>query len=104
MGSWVPQLSSVQLSTAIGGGTVDAAAVLADFANLKGQFPHSVLVRSDDYSSFQQGGYWVALVAQPFPSAADANAWCDSVGLSANECFAKRLSHTDGPEGSTAHR
>ena len=66
VGSWVPQLSSVQLSTAIGGGTVDAAAVLADFANLKGQFPRSVLVRSDDYSSFQQGGYWVALVAQPF--------------------------------------
>jgi hypothetical protein len=88
----------------ISGAPVDAAAVLSDFADLKGQFSNIILVRSDDYSSFRQGGYWVTLVATPFASAAGANAWCDSMRLSPNECFAKRLSQTDGPDGSTAYR
>jgi serine/threonine-protein kinase len=102
--TWVPQLSSRQPGMVIDGVTVDAAAVLADFADLKGQFPDSVLVRSDEYSSFRQAGYWVTVVAKPFASAAEANAWCASVGRGPDDCFAKRLSHTHGPTGSTVHR
>lgn len=104
VGSWVPQLSSRRVGMVIDGETVDADAIARDFAASRGQFAESVLVRSQDYSSFREAGYLVTLVALPFSSAEAANAWCESAGRGPDDCFAKRLSHTDGPTGNTVHR
>ena len=62
------------------------------------------MVSSNDYSSFVYSNYYVAMVPREFPTAAGANAWCDSEGFSADNCFAKRLSHNDGPDGNSVER
>ncbi len=38
------------------------------------------------------------------PRQTDANSWCSQNGYGVNDCFAKRLSHTDGPPGNTVPR
>ncbi len=104
VGNWVPQLSSKRLGLTVHGVTFDYSAILADFQALRARFPQSVLIRSDDYTSYQSPGYWVTVLAQTFPSADDANAWCDANGFAVEDCFAHRLSHTEGPAGSSKLR
>lgn len=104
VGSWVPQLSSKAVGTTANGVTYDSELILRDFRTTAAGYPAAVLLRSGDFRSFTLRGYWVTVVATPFPTAAQANAWCDSAGLDAAACFAKRLSHTDGPQGTTVQR
>lgn len=104
VGYWVPQLSSKQLGVRLNGVTFDYPAILADFQALRTRFPQSVLIRSDDYSSYLRPGFWVTVAAQTYASANDANAWCDTNGFAAEDCYAHRLSHTDGPAGSSKLR
>jgi hypothetical protein len=104
VGRWVPQLSSKQVGTVDGGVTYDEAAILTEVEALKARFAHAVVIRSDDFTSFRRPGFWVTVVAAPSPSADGANSWCVDNGLARDQCFAKRLSHADGPEGSTVPR
>jgi hypothetical protein len=104
VGSWVPQISAKQVGTDAGGSSYDEAAIRTEVQGAKSRYGQAVLVRSDDYTSFRRKGFWVIVVATPFPSAREANAWCDANGLGAGDCFAKRLSHTDGPGGNTVPR
>jgi serine/threonine-protein kinase len=46
----------------------------------------------------------VTLAAEPFDTAEAANAWCVTQALAPGDCFAKRLSHSDGPSGNTRPR
>jgi hypothetical protein len=80
---------------------IDAAAM---FHSLQSSYPDVFMVSSNDYSSFVYSNYYVAMVPREFPTAAGANAWCDSEGFSADNCFAKRLSHNDGPDGNSVER
>jgi serine/threonine-protein kinase len=95
VGHWVPQLSSKRLGLTVHGVTFDYLDIMADFQALRTRFPHSVLIRSDDYSSYRQPDYWVTVLAETYPSAEAANAWCDANGFAAEDCYAHRLSHTD---------
>jgi hypothetical protein len=104
VGSWVPQISARQLGTVAGGTSYDEAAIGAEVQGAKARYGKAVLIRSGDYTSFRRSGYWVIIVATPFPTAGKANAWCDANGLGAGDCFAKRLSHTEGPQGNTVPR
>lgn len=104
VGYWVPQLSSKQVGTVDAGVVYDDAAILRDVLAYKSTYPQAAVLRSEDYTSFSLGGFWVTIVATPFATAAQANAWCDAQSLGSNDCFAKRLSHTDGPQGNTVHR
>jgi serine/threonine-protein kinase len=104
VGSWVSQLSSKQLGRPVHGVTFGYPEILADFQALHARFPDSVLIRSDDYSSYGKPGYWVTVMAKPYASPNAANAWCDANGIPAEDCFAHRLSHTDGPAGSSKTR
>jgi hypothetical protein len=102
---WVPQIASKQVGTVDAAGvTFDEAAILGEVAALKARFPDAVVVRSDDFTSFRRAGFWVTLVASPSASADQANAWCVANGFAPADCFAKRLSHTAGPQGSTVTR
>lgn len=103
-GSWVPQLSSKRLGLPVHGVTFGYPEILADFQALHARFPHSVLIRSDDYSSYGQPGYWVTVLAERYASPDAANAWCDANGIPAEDCYAHRLSHTGGPAGSSKTR
>lgn len=105
VGYWVPQVSSKTI------GTIDSAGVeygyteiLAGFQDWRRRYADAVLLRSGDFTSFRSSGYWVVVVARPFADSAGANRWCDQQGLARDDCFAKRLSRTDGPEGNTEPR
>jgi serine/threonine-protein kinase len=104
VGKWIPQLSSKREGDVVGGTRYDAAAVLADFRSWQERVPSSVLTRSERFTSFRGQDYWVTLAAEPFDTAEAANAWCDSKGLPPGDCFAKRLSHSEGPGGNTRPR
>lgn len=104
VGYWVPQLSSKKDGLVADGITYDDDAIWANFQRLKTAHSDAVLLRSDDYSSFSNPGFWVTVVAQPFGNPSAANAWCSQAAYGADDCFAKRLSHTDGPTGNTVHR
>ena len=104
VGKWIPQLSSKREGDVVDGTRYDAAAVLADFNGWKERVPSSVLTRSERFTSFRGQDYWVTVAAEPFATAEAANAWCDTEGLAPGDCFAKRLSHTEGPGGNTRPR
>ena len=97
VGWWIPQLSS----------NTDSASAMAKFWSLQGMAGHYTdvfMVSSNDYTSFRHSGYYVTLIPRIFSTAAAANAWCDSEGFAIDNCLAKRLSHTDGPDGNTVER
>lgn len=104
VGSWVPQLSSKQLGMTVHGVTFGYPEIFAGFQALHTRFPRSVLIRSDDYSTYGRAGYWVTIMAEPHASPDAANAWCANNGIPAEDCFAHRMSHTDGPAGSSKTR
>lgn len=104
VGSWVPQLSAKRNGLVADGTTYDAASILANHQSLVGRYPEAKLLRSGDYSTYASGGFWVTVLAQPFPTAAGANAWCDAQGIAPTECYAKLISHTASAAGSTKLR
>jgi serine/threonine-protein kinase len=104
VGKWIPQLSSKREGDVVDGTRYDAAAVLADFRSWQERVPSSVLTRSERFTSFRGQDYWVTLANEPFDTAAAANAWCVTKGLAPGDCFAKRLSHSEGPSGNTRPR
>lgn len=104
VGKWIPQLSSKREGDVVDGTTYDAAAILDEFTSWKDQVPSSVLTRSERFTSFRATDYWVVLAAEPFDTAEAANAWCDAQGIAPGDCFAKRLSYTEGPGGNTRPR
>jgi hypothetical protein len=101
---WVPQLSATSTGMTVGGVRYDEARILADFRAVHATYPDAALLRSGDYRSFTQPGYWVVVLARTFDDAAAANAWCDRQGFDPDNCFAKRLSRTGGPKGNTVAR
>jgi serine/threonine-protein kinase len=103
VGKWIPQLSSKREGDVVGT-RYDAAAVLTDFRSWQERVPSSVLTRSERFTSFRGQGYWVTLAAEPFDTAEAANTWCVTKALAPGDCFAKRLSHSDGPSGNTRPR
>jgi hypothetical protein len=104
VGSWVPQISSKKTGLVVDGVTFDDAQIWEDFQRSQSFHPDAILVRSSDYKSFRSPGYWVTLIADRYSTAAAANAWCDSQGYAASDCFAKRLSHVSGPAGNSVLR
>jgi serine/threonine-protein kinase len=104
VGRWVPQIGSKATGLVVNGRTFDEASILADFTVSRSRFPQAILLRSDDWSSFRRGGFFVTLIGQPFATPQEANAWCDQQNLLRDDCFAKRLSHTEGPEGNSLAR
>jgi hypothetical protein len=103
-GLWVPQLSSKRPGTVDDGTTYDASSIYAHYTGLVGSYTNVRLLYSGDWSVYREGDYWVAIAGEGFATAASANAWCDARGFSADDCFAKRMSHTAGPAGSTEPR
>lgn len=103
-GSWVAELSAKTPGMVVNGTTYDYEMIWQDYQQQVAAHPGALLLNSSDYSTFALGGYWVTVMSQQFASGADANAWCANQGIDANDCFAKLISHTAGPQGSTVPR
>ncbi|MGS0685083.1 hypothetical protein ACVBEQ_08020 [Nakamurella sp. GG22] len=97
VGWWIPQLSS----------NTDSDSAMTKFRTLQGRGPgygEIFMVDSADFTSFRNSGYYVILMPEVFLTAGEANAWCDAEGFAIDDCLAKQLSHTDGPDGLTVER
>lgn len=103
-GLWVPQLSSKRPGTVDNGIRYDDTTILSHYRGLAARYPGAALLWSGDWPVFKGDDYWVVIVAQPFATPAQANAWCDQQGFGADDCLAKNLSHTGGPAGTTVNR
>lgn len=104
VGQWVPQLSSKSYGTVADGVTYDYEAIWNDFQTTRQSHADALLLWSGDYTSFTFDNYWVTVVPEPSGTGAQANAWCDSQGFGKDQCFAKRISHSAKPKGSTLPR
>jgi hypothetical protein len=97
---WVPQLSA----NPSGG---DSTTILEDHNALKAEYEESrgvVLIFSNDYQSFRSlDGWWVTVARAPFETYQEALDWCIESGRNRNNCFAKLVSKTEGPEGTSKY-
>jgi hypothetical protein len=101
---WVPQLYAERPGAVRGSSTMDATSILRDYTAVKAQYPNALLLASGDFTSFAMPGYYVVVEPRPVATAQEAVAWCTAQARSAEFCYAKLLSHTAGPDGSTVYR
>lgn len=106
---WVPQISAKR--TGLVAPDVDGRVVtwtnteiLAQHQRLRQQYPGTRLIWSDEWNTFDLRGWWVTLAGATFAEPDSANAWCDAMAISADECFAKLVSNSRGPAGTTKYR
>jgi hypothetical protein len=104
VGQWVPQLSAKRDGLVADGITYDDDAILAHWSALTVRDPSAVMLFSGDWPVFNGSDFWVVVHPEGFSTAAAANAWCDAQGYSADDCYAKKLSHSGGPSGTTVTR
>lgn len=102
--SWVPQLSAKAVGLEADGIVYGYDDILHHFKSLRARYPQALLLRSDDYVNYRLKGYWVTVMPIKFTSGASANSWCDSEGIDPDNCYAKLLLHTGGPDGTTLPR
>lgn len=104
-GKWTPQLSSKKPGLVADGMTWDNTSTLAEFLRLRQRYPNTLLLHSDEWPVFDEGGHWwVTIAGVPFDTAAEANAWCDQQGLDGEHCYAKFVDPEGTPEHTTEHR
>jgi hypothetical protein len=101
---WQPQLSSKRPGLVADGQTWWAPDIIREHLNLRQRFPNARLVWSGDWPVFGDPSWWVTLAGYPYSTSGQANGWCASQGYDADHCFAKVLSHTRRPTGTTALR
>jgi hypothetical protein len=101
VGQWVPQLSSKTYGLVANGVTYDYQEIWQDFESISQAHPGALLLWSSDYSSFLLPNYYVTVLPDSYSAGSQAAGWCTSNGLGANDCYAKLISHTAGPKGST---
>jgi hypothetical protein len=104
VGYWVPQLSAKKLGLVVSGVRYGYAEILADFQQLRARYPDALLLWSGDFTSFKYPDYWVTVVPETYTDGESANSWCEAAGIGPDDCFAKRLSHTDPYRGNTLPR
>ncbi|SDU58791.1 PQQ-binding-like beta-propeller repeat protein [Gordonia westfalica] len=100
---WVAQLSSKRPGLVAEGRTWTDQAILDEFLALRLRFNDVRLLWSDEWPVFSYQGWWVTVAAATFPGPVEANNWCRSQGFDPDHCFAKLVSTTAGPDGSTRY-
>lgn len=99
---WVVQLSAKKPGLEANGRTWDDQAILEEFEENQRRHPEAILLWSGDWSSFRLADFWVTVLAEPYDSPDEALATCTNLGLDRDNCFAKKLSTSEGPDGTTA--
>jgi serine/threonine-protein kinase len=102
--SWVPQLAAMRIGSVVDGTWIDHDAVRARLDEIRRRFPDALLVWSSDYSSFTLADHYVVVASRWFGNGSDAIGWCVQQSLPAEDCFAKRLSHSEGPDETTVYQ
>lgn len=103
-GLWVAQLSSKQPGTVAHGMRYDTDMILSEHLTLRSRYPGSLLVWTGDWPSYKNPDYWATVGGAVYATPEAANAWCDQQGFPKDDCYAKRLRTTGGPDGKTKLR
>lgn len=104
VGHWVPQLSSKRLGIVVQGVPHGHLEIWQDFQLMVSRYPGAILLWSGDFSTFSANDFWVTVMPLTYPTGEAANSWCDQRGIDRDNCYAKLLSHVDGPNGTTKLR
>lgn len=104
VGYWVPQVSAKQPGMVVHGISFGYEEVWQDFQDTRGRYPGALMLRSGDFPVYQLSGFWVTVVPQLFDTGDSANAWCDAAGFAAEDCYAKRLTHSGSSQDNTRFR
>lgn len=71
----------------------------ADHQALREEYPDARLLWSGNFGSFEDGNFWITVIADSDPE--DALDWCRSNGLGADDCCAKKITSGGDHEGTT---
>ena len=96
-GSWVPQVSSKRVGLRVDDRVYDAQAILDDHRVYRARYPGAVLFGSERFGTYSRPGFYVTVVAHPYPTPTGALRWCAAAGLDLDNCYAVRL--IDVPDG-----
>ncbi|MFB9777015.1 hypothetical protein [Brevibacterium otitidis] len=100
-GHWVVQLSAKQEGLTTDDRTWTEDDILTEFNELRSEHSNAVLLNSSDWSSYQLDDYWITVLNEPYDDPDDALAVCTDLGIDRDNCFAKKISSTEDPEGTT---
>jgi hypothetical protein len=100
--SWVAQLSARPAGTKTADQAATDGAILSGHAALRRQYPDAVLLWSPDWN--YAGRFWITVMNEKFPTAGDANTWCDTHRFAPQDCFAKKLSRSGVVTGTERYR
>lgn len=98
---WVVQLSAKQPGLEANGRTWAEEDILEEFTENQRRHPEAILLWSGDWSSFRLDDFWVTVLAEPYDNPEAALEKCRNLGLDRDNCFAKKLSTSEGPDGTT---
>lgn len=103
IGKWVPQIASKKVSMEADGKVWDADAIYEEHQELANEYGTSqvLLLKSEDYASYRQPGYYVTVIDSSYDNPDDALQWCTFHSLDADHCYAKQINTTGGPDGTT---
>ena len=106
---WLPQLSSKYpglVAPDVDGRMVtwSATEILNQHMRMRLQYPEVRLLWSDDWRTFDLNGWWITIAGDTFDDPEAANGWCDTNAIPKDECFAKQVSNSQGPQGTTRYR
>ena len=98
---WVPQLSSKRPGVVDDGQVYNNVLILQEHLRLR-QGYNAKLIWSGDSSTFDGADWWITVVPVTFGDPTGALGWCRQNGLDRDHCYAKLVSTTHPPSGSTA--
>lgn len=103
IGKWVPQIASKKVGMEADGKVWDADAIYEEHQELANEYGTSqvLLLKSEDYASYRQPGYYVTVIDSSYDNPDDALQWCTFHSLDADHCYAKQINTTGGPDGTT---
>lgn len=101
---WVVQLSAKRPGEDSGDGEWDYAKILQEYRDNEKKYGKVAMLKSEKWSSFRVKDFWVTVIPTGYDSPEPALKKCEEFKLDRDHCFAKRLSHTMGPDGSTKLR
>ena len=103
LGKWVPQISSKKVGMEADGQVWDEDAIYDEHQELANEYGVSqvLLLKSEDYASYRQPGFYVTVIDSSYDDPDDALQWCRFHSLDADHCYAKQINTTGGPDGTT---
>ncbi|MGX6450801.1 hypothetical protein [Brevibacterium paucivorans] len=101
---WVIQLSAKRPGEGTGDDEWNYAKILQEYRDNEKQYGKVAMLKSEKWSSFRVKDFWVTVIPTGYDSPEPALKQCEEFKLDRDNCFAKRLSHTKGPDGSTKLR